>query len=330
MAGDLTDSRWNRRSGLGRIVWPAFIVLLALLPFIFRATAYADYLTYVVVRMMIFGLYAMSYDLLFGFSGIFSFGHAVFLGGGSYLAAIFMSRLGFQDAFPVMLLALVLGLVLGWIMGFLSSRVGVGAVFLVTFALGEMTQLICMSNPLGLTNGENGIAGVVRKTVFGFLNIKPETNFYYFVLIVLGLSYLALLAITNLPLGDVFRGLKGNALRVRFLGYSVRQYQIASFMISGAFSSLAGVLAVLHERAVAPDIFAWVISADAVLFTVVGGPGTLIGPVLGASLVVFFQEVLSDMFRNWIIFLGLSYIALIMFLPNGLFPLLKRIWLRRE
>ena len=317
-----------------RVSWVRLLVIgsvLAALPAIFQSTGFADYLTYIVVRMMILGLYAMSYDLLLGYSGIFSYGHATFLGCGAYAVAILMVRtnLHIQDAIPGLVAALAVGVLIGWVMGFLCARVGQVAVFLVSFAFTESIQLLVMSDPLRITNAEDGISGIPRETFLGFLNIKPEVNFYYFVLILLGLSYLALLIIIRKPIGDVFTAIRENPVRVRFLGYRIRHYRIAAFMISGFFASLAGALTALHEKAVAPEMLNWFLSGDAVLFVVLGGPGTLIGPVLGAAIVVIFQEILSDIFKNWVVFLGISYIALIMFLPKGLFPLFDRIHSRR-
>jgi branched-chain amino acid transport system permease protein len=313
------------------VKWAILLLALALLPFVFRVTDFGDYLTYVLVRMMILGLYAMSYDLLFGYTGIFSFGHATFLGCGAYSAAILMvqANLGIQDAVPAIVGAMLAGLVVGWIVGFLCSKVGQVAVFLVTFAFTETIQLLVLSDPLHITNSEDGITGIPRETVLGFLNIGPETNFYYFVLVLLALSFLALLAIIRSPLGDVLTGIRDNPVRARFLGYQVQQYRIAAFMISGSFAALAGALMALHEGAVAPEGFSWFLSGDAVLFTVLGGPGTLLGPVLGAAIVAVAQEILSDIFRNWVVFLGISYIVLIMFLPKGLFPLLQKIRFKR-
>jgi branched-chain amino acid transport system permease protein len=222
-------------------------------------------------------------------------------------------------------IGLTAGLIVGLIVGFLASRVGAVAVFLVTFAFTETMQLLVLADPLRITNSEDGIAGIPRETMLGFLSIKPEVNFYYFTLILLCLSYLALRTIIRSPMGDVLVGIRENPLRLRFLGYRIRHYRISAFMISGFFASLAGALTALHEGSCAAEMFSWFLSGDAVLFTVLGGPGTLIGPVLGASIVVIFMEVLSDISRNWLIFLGMSYIVLIMFLPKGLFPQLQRI-----
>jgi branched-chain amino acid transport system permease protein len=324
---DTTNNYSSPEIDRGKMVkWILILGVLSLLPAFFQATPFADYLAYTVVRMMI-GIYAMSYDLLFGFTGIFSYGHATFWGCGAYAVAILTVRSGLQvqDALPGVLAALIAGAGLGLAMGFLCSRVGQVAVFLVSFAFTESIQLLVISDPLKITNAEDGISGIPRETLFGFLDIKSEIHFYYLTLAVLVLSYLVLRRITASSMGDVFLAIRENPVRVRFLGYSIRRYRVAAFMISGAFASLAGALTALHERAVAPEMFNWFHSGDAVLFTVLGSPGTLLGPVLGAAIVVIFQEILSDLFRNWMIFLGLSYILLIFFLPKGIFPLFEKL-----
>ena len=322
-------SEGNNRSLTKR--WLFLLAFLAILPWIFKVTNYSDYLTYIVVRIMILGLYAMSYDLIFGYTGMLSFGQASFLGGGAYTVAIMMRHLHLpiHDAILPILAALVIGVMIGWIQGFLSSKLGQLAVFIVTFAITETIFLLIIADPLKITNSEDGISGLQRETVLGFLNIKPELNFYYFVLILLCLSYLVLRLIVHLPFGDTIQAIRENPQRARFLGYQVSHYRIATFMISGFFAALAGALMALHERSVGPEVFGVFVSADAFFYTVLGGPGTLIGPVLGAALVLIATEILSDIFRNWLIFFGLSYIALIMFLPKGLFPLLEKLLARQ-
>ena len=205
----------------------------AVLPLLFEMTAYAGYLQYTVVRMMILGLYAMSFDLLFGFTGIFSFGHAAAFGASAYTTAILSTR--FKIADPLLIIAggLLLAVIISAIVGYLSSRVGNVAVFLVTFASTEVMQLIAFSNPWGLTNGETGIGGIQRSAIMGLFAIKPELNFYYFTICLLVLSYFILKKIVHSPLGDVFQAIRGNTERVRFLGYNVEQYKVASFAISG-------------------------------------------------------------------------------------------------
>jgi len=159
----------------------------------------------------------------------------------------------------------------------------------------------------------------------GLFAINPELNFYYFTICLLVLSYFILKKIVHSPLGDVFQAIRGNTERVRFLGYNVEQYKVASFAISGLFAGLAGSLNALHEGTVAPEVFSWFLSGDAVLFTVLGGPGTLLGPIFGASIIVLVQEILSDIFREWLVFVGISYVILILFLPKGLFPIFSKV-----
>ena len=298
----------------------------AILPLLCELSSQASYLQYIAVRMMILGLYAMSFDLLFGFTGIFSFGHAAAFGASAYASAILFTRFQIADPILVILGGLILAVIVSAFIGFLSSRVGSVAVFLVTFASTEVMQLIAFSNPAGLTNGENGIAGVKRTVLLGLISIKPELNFYYFTLLILALSYLILRKTVHSPLGDVFQGIRGNTERVRFLGYNVEQYKIVSFAISGLFAGVAGSLNALLEGTVAPEVLSWFLSGDAVLFTVLGGPGTLIGPIFGAAIIVLVQEVLSDFLREWLVFVGISYVLLILFLPKGLFPMFLKIF----
>ena len=318
-----------RKSGWG---WSGGLFLFlgaAILPLLLELSSQASYLQYTAVRIMILGLYAMSFDLLFGFTGIFSFGHAAAFGASAYASAILFTRFQITDPLLVIFGGIMVAVVLSAFIGLLSSRVGSVAVFLVTFASTEVMQLIAFSNPAGLTNGENGIAGVKRTAVLGLISIKPELSFYYFTLLILAISYLILRKTVHSPLGDVFQGIRGNTERVRFLGYNVEQYKIVSFAISGLFAGVAGSLNALLEGTVAPEVLSWFLSGDAVLFTVLGGPGTLIGPIFGAAIIVLVQEILSDFLREWLVFVGLSYVVLILFLPKGLLPMFLKIF-RKE
>jgi branched-chain amino acid transport system permease protein len=318
-----------RKSGLG---WKGGALLLTgavILPLFLEMSSQGGYLQYTLVRMMILGLYAMSFDLLFGFTGIFSFGHAAAFGASAYASAIFFTRFQMTEPIIVILGGLIFAVIASVFIGYLSSRVGSVAVFLVTFASTEVMQLIAFSNPAGLTNGENGISGINRTAVLGLFPTKPELNFYYFTLMILIVSYLILRKTVNSPLGDVLQGIRGNTERVRFMGYNVEQYKIVSFAISGLFAGVAGSLNALHEGTVAPEVLSWFLSGDAVLYTVLGGPGTLIGPILGASIIVLVQEILSDFLREWLVFVGMSYVVLILFLPKGLFPMFSRILQKR-
>jgi branched-chain amino acid transport system permease protein len=312
-------------------VFGIYTIIIFLLPFFFQLTNQADYLQYIVTRIMILGIYALSFDLVHGITGMLSFGQAGLFGGGAYVTAILFTRSNISEATLLISGAIIGGAILAWAMGILASRIGGLAVFLVTFAFVEVVRLFALSDPLSITNGENGIAGIARGHLFGLLTLKSELHFYYFTLLLLVFTFLSINLIKNSPMGDVFFAIRENSERVPFLGYSIRKYQIVSFVLSGAFAGLSGCLMAMHEGSVSPDILHWFFSADALLYVVFGGPGTLIGPVLATTLVVGIQEILSDILTtHWMIFLGLSFIALIVFLPNGLYPLMEKTVLRKK
>jgi branched-chain amino acid transport system permease protein len=297
------------------------VAAVALLPLALGGTRYANYVQHVVVQMMLLGLYAMAWDFLNGYVGLFSFGHAAFFGVGAYTVAILIVRGGVTFAPALLAAALAGAVVVGLVVGFLSARVGSVAVFLVTFACAEALYLIVLSDPRGLTAGDNGLPGVVPAPLLG-LRFNDQTAFYYLALAVLVASYLALVAVGRSRFGLVLRGIRENETRVRFAGYDVEQYKTAAFGVSALFAGLAGALTAIHERVASPETLGWAISGDAVLYATLGGTGTLLGPVLGASLVILAREFLSDYFRSWLIFVGAVYIALVFFLPSGLYPVL--------
>lgn len=307
--------------------WFALLMVLVALPLVFGMTDYRDYLTYVWVRIMILALFAMSFDLIFGYAGMLSLGHALFHGGAAYVIAIVTVQLdlGLHDATLPILIALVSGLVFGWIQGFLSCRLGHLSIFLVTFATAESMFLIILADPFNITNSENGIAGIPRETFLGVLDIKSETRFYYFVLIILGLSLFALKAIIRMPFGDILQAIRENPQRAKFLGFKVKQYRVAAFMISGLFASLAGSLTALHEKSVGPEMFTVVESSFPFLFTMLGGAGTLLGPILGTTIMVILIEIISEYVTYYMLVVAIIIVLLILFLPGGFLSLLQKV-----
>jgi branched-chain amino acid transport system permease protein len=297
------------------------VAAAAALPPLASLTESATYYEHVLVRMMLMGLYAMAWDFLNGFLGLFSFGHAAFFGAGAYVAAMLVVKAGVTSAPAGLLLGVGAAALVGLAVGFFAARVGSVAVFLVTFAFAEALFLLVLSDPGGLTGGDNGLNGVRVAPVLG-LSLDDQTALYYAVLVLLVLAYLGLSALTRTPFGRVLEGIRENEVRIRFAGYRVEAYKTVAFGVSGAVAGLAGVLTAWHEKIASPENLGWAISGDAVLYAVLGGTGTLVGPVLGASLVIAAREVLSELFRSWLIFVGLTYIALVFFLPQGLYPLI--------
>jgi branched-chain amino acid transport system permease protein len=301
----------------------ALLAALLVLPFAIGGTRYETYTEHVIVQMLLLGLLAMSWDFLFGFLGMFSFGHAAFFGIAGYVAAMLVVHAG-VGPWPLALLGAVAAAgSAGLAIGYLCARVGSVAVFLVTFACAEAIYLLVISNPFNLTNGDNGLLGVLAGAPFPF-DLRNQRSFYYLAIATLAGSYLVLRAVAASQFGQVLRAIRDNEERVRFAGYEVTQYKSVAFGISGIFAGLAGALTTFHERIASPDSLSWATSGEAVLFAVVGGTGTLLGPVFGAALIILVREVLSDHIRSWLIFVGLAYLALIFFLPGGLYSLFTR------
>jgi len=309
----------SRRPAVGAVL----VAVALLLPLALAGTRSAHYVAHLAVQLMLMGLYAMAWDFLNGYVGMFSFGHAAFFGTGAYAVAILVVRGGVTSAPVLLLAALAASVVVGAVVGYLSARVVAVAIFLVTFACAEALYLLVLTDPRGLTNGDNGLAGVVLAPLLGVDLTQPGT-FYYVALAVVVLGYRLLAAIARSQFGQVLLGIRENEVRVRFAGYHVEQYKTAAVAVSAFFAGLAGALTALHERIASPETLGWAVSGDAVLYATLGGTGTLLGPVLGAGIVVVAREVLSDLFRSWLIFVGATYIALVFFLPSGLFPVLFR------
>lgn len=304
-----------------RLALAALATLAVALPPALAGTRYEAYVQHIAVQVMLMGIYAMAWDFLNGYVGLFSFGHAAFFGAGAYTAAILVVRAGVTSAPAVLAAALAVAAVVGAVVGFLAARVGSVAVFLVTFAAAETLYLLVLADPRGITNGDNGLPGVAPAPVLG-LDLTDQVTFYYVALATVVGSYLVLRALTRSRFGLVLVGIRENELRVRFAGYHVEAYKTVAFVVSALFAGLAGTLTAVHERVAAPEALGWLISGEAVLYATLGGTGTLLGPVLGAGLAILAREVLSDLFRSWLIFVGLTYIALVFFLPGGLYPVL--------
>ncbi len=305
------------------VVAGALILVVAAMPALLAGTRYANYVEHLIASAMLLGLYAMAWDFLNGYVGIFSFGHAAFFGAGAYAAGILIVRAGITSAPVILLAAVAVAALVGLGVGFLCARVGSVAVFLVTFACAEALYLIVLTDPRGVTNGDNGLPGVVPAPFLG-IDLGRQLIFYYVTLVVVVGSYLVLHRLTRSQFGQVLLGIRENEVRVHFAGYRVEQYKTAAVAISAMFAGLAGALTAFHERIASPENFSWPLSGDAVLYATLGGTGTLLGPFLGAAVVILAREILSDLVRSWLIFVGATYIALVFFLPDGLYPLLFR------
>jgi len=302
--------------GLATVFIGLFLILLPLWS--------GSFIIYLVSYSFILGLFAMAYDLFFGYTGLVSFGHSMFFGMAAYAVGM-LSKTLFHISNPFLLFIVPcgVGIFLGLLVGCFCAYARGIYVALVTFAFAQIAWLVVMTDPGGLTWGENGIVGVRPGAVeIGHLklNLFSGVGLYYLILGIFVISYLIIRAITRSQVGDVLRGIKQNEERLLSLGYNTRQYKILVFALSGFFSAIAGVLVSFLDNCVTPALVEWALGAEILLITILGGPGTLVGPVLGSFLVAFAKFYISSWIGegNWVYLLGGLYIAVVMFLRGGI------------
>jgi branched-chain amino acid transport system permease protein len=312
------------------LFWSGFCVIMALLivaPFVLPPF-WQRFLT----EILIWGLLAMSSDILIGYTGMVSFGHSAFFGLGMYGAAAALMLV----APPNLILALALGLVASAaaavFVAYFSTRLR-DIYFAITTLIFSQIFYVFIFTSTELTGGENGLS--FRRPGLGIPGLWTTpftpTVMHWFVLAVVAGSYLLLRRIMRSPFGMVLQSIRENEPRTRAIGYSVERYKIVAVMLSGIFAGLAGVLYALQNRFAAPDFVFFTVSGDAVIFNVMGGIGTLVGPIVGAATFLLLREGLSRAFGDtfpYLIPLGVIFIAIIIFMPQGLLGFMRR-WLNK-
>ncbi|PRD42737.1 branched-chain amino acid ABC transporter permease [Phyllobacterium phragmitis] len=243
-----------------------------------------------IMKVLCFALFACAFNLLLGYTGLLSFGHAAFFGGAAYITAHAVKEWGLPPEISI-LIGVVGAAALGLVIGFLAIR-RQGIYFaMVTLALAQMFYFFCLQSDF--TKGEDGIQGVPRGHLFGFIDLNVPINMYYMVLGIFLIGVFAIWRIINSPFGMILKSVRENEPRAISLGYSVGKYKLAAFVMSAALAGLAGaVKALVFQFATLTDV-SWQMSGEVILMTLLGGIGTLIGPIVGAALVVTLQNYLA-------------------------------------
>jgi len=243
------------------------------------------------MKVLCFALFACAFNLLLGFTGLLSFGHAAFFGTAAYITAYFCKEAGFSPELGI-LMGVVGSGVLGYLIGSLAIR-RQGIYFaMVTLALSQMVYFLAVQLPY--TGGEDGIQGVPRGTLFGLIDLKDDVAMYYFVLAVFLFGFAVIMRAVHSPFGQVLKAIRENEPRAISLGYDVDRFKLMSFVISAALSGLAGSMkSLVFQLATLTDVH-WHMSGEVVLMTLLGGMGTILGPVVGAGIVVGLQNYLAN------------------------------------
>lgn len=274
--------------------------------------------------MLIFGLLAASLDLLIGYTGLPSLGHAAFFGVGAYAAAIVSTELSGNLLLVLAAATLTGGLVAGMV-GALGVRSRGIYLLMLTLAVAELIRNVAETwTPV--TGGANGIIGIPAPSLFSEdLQITGLVNTYYYVLVAFAVGYLALRMVVMSPFGRALVGIRENPERMESLGYAVTLYKIGSFVIAGAVGGYSGGLFVQNDRFISPEAVSFLVSVLVIIMILIGGIGTMYGPVLGAVIVLYLRDELSTRFERWQLLLGLVFVLFVYFLPGGIAGSLQRI-----
>ena len=305
------------------ILLPAVLFLaFALLPLLASLSA-EKYLLDVGARIMVFAVAAVALDLLVGYGGLISFGHAAFVGLGAYAVGI-LSAHGIADALVSLPVAIAVSMLFAFLTGLVCLRTKGAYFIMITLAFGQMVYFIATS--LAPYGGDDGLTIVARNTVAGLPLLKSDRAFYYFTLICLLATYVLCRALVASRFGRVLRGAKENATRMATIGFNVRQFQLVAYIIAGALGGFSGFLLANLTEFVAPTYMSWQQSGELLVMVILGGVGSLDGAIIGSIAYLVADEWLSGVIENWQVIFGPILVAVVLFARGGIIGLSSRLW----
>jgi branched-chain amino acid transport system permease protein len=302
----------------------SIVAFFAILPFIVPYKALAT-------QVLVYGLFALGFNLLYGYTGLLSFGHAAYFGLGAYGAGIALAKLGWHSVWLALAVGVGAAGVGGVIVGFFALRRRGIYFAMLTLAFAQLFYFIAF-HLADLTGGDDGLRGIPRLSLglFGWqLPLGNPLSFHYFALFWVGLAVFALRRILDSPFGAVLAAIRENGDRAQACGYDVVRIKLVSFVFSALFTGLAGALDALRITVVPVEALYWSTSGQAVIMTLLGGAGTFFGPFVGAGTYLVLQDRLSQVIEAWPLVIGVLFMAFVLFLPQGIWgTLLARLGAR--
>jgi len=301
---------------------PALVLLAALvvLPWGLQAAGQAFYLA-LATRILIFGLAATSLNLVLGFGGLVSFGHAAFVGAGAYTVAILMQD-GIASAWIAWPAAVAASALLAAAIGAISLRTRGVYFIMITLAFAQMLYYVMTS--LKAYGGEDGLSLMSKSFVAEAVDLGDERSFYLLTLAVFALAFLFVQRLLNARFGHVLQGLRENEARMAAIGFPVFRYRLVAFVLAGALAGVAGVLLVNQSGFVSPSLLDWHQSGLLLMMVILGGVGHLYGGLAGAAIFLLLEELLSGHTTHWKFVLGLVLLAVVLLAPNGVMSFRRR------
>jgi branched-chain amino acid transport system permease protein len=280
------------------------------------AAPYLGLYPVLLMKILCFALFACAFNLLLGFTGLLSFGHAMFFGSAGYTAGYAMKAWGATPEIGLLLGTLVAALA-GLLVGSLAIR-RQGIYFaMITLALSQMVYFVLLQAPF--TGGEDGLQGVPRGSFLGIFDLSSDIAMYYFGALVFVLGFVAIWRVVNSPFGHILKAIRENEPRAVSLGYDANRFKLLAFVLSSALAGLAGSLKVLVLGVETLTDVHWHTSGEVVLMTLMGGVGTLLGPVIGATAVVGIQSELADKVGSWVtVIMGVIFVVCVLSFRKGI------------
>jgi branched-chain amino acid transport system permease protein len=313
----VSDTRIARR---GRAVWLAVLALLLAAPFIGLYPIF-------MMKALCFAIFAVAFNLLLGFTGLLSFGHAAYLGAAAYFTGWLVKAAGFSPELGVLAGTLGAGLI-GLVVGLIAIR-RQGIYFaMITLAMAQMIYFVWLQAPF--TGGEDGLQGVTRGRLFGLIPLASDIAMYYVVLAVFVAVFLGVIRIVHSPYGQVLKAIRENEPRAISLGYDVDRYKLLAFVLSTTLAGLAGSMKTLVLGFATLSDAHWSLSGEVVLMTLLGGMGTFAGPVIGAFTIIGLQNFLADRVGSWVtVIIGVIFVVCVVGFRRGFVGELLA-WQRRQ
>jgi branched-chain amino acid transport system permease protein len=310
-----------RRPLVGLALPVAIFIMFAILP-VAAAAGSERYLLDLATRMMIFAIAAIALDLVVGFGGLVSFGHAAFVGIGAYAVGI-LSAHGIDDAFVALSAALIVSTLFAYLTGLVCLKTKGAYFIMITLAFGQMIFFTATS--LAPYGGDNGLTIAARNTVAGFGVFASDRAFYYVVLGFLVATFWLCRSIVASRFGRVLRGARQNPVRMATIGFDVYRFQLAAYVISGTIGGLSGFLLANLTEFVSPAYMSWQRSGDLIIMVILGGLGSLHGAVIGTIAYLLAEEWLSAFTENWKVIFGPILVLVVVFARGGLLGLAELI-----
>jgi branched-chain amino acid transport system permease protein len=310
-----TDSAGSRRPGPKALAFVLVMLLFLAAPWLVVNSLGSTYVVELLVQGMIYGILALSLNLLLGYTGLPSLGHTVYLGIGAYAVAICISK--FQlSPFTASIVALLASTVAGALFGLFALRTRGVYFLMITLALAMLVWGLAY-RWVDMTAGDNGISGILRPAI-GPWSLQSITSYYYFVLIVFCVSVFLMFRLVRSPFGLTLVGIRESESRMRTLGYDVWLHKYICFVIASFFGGVSGVLVIFYNGFISPTTLEVISNMETLLMVALGGPGTILGPFIGALIIVMLKNFVSVYTGRWLMILGAIYIVTILYAPKGL------------